>query len=155
MPETFRDFPVMQALILVQSHNPLPSGHERAEEGDIISLRRPLGSMRRAQTRRYLWLLIEGLAYNEMSILDRTNTEPLDDEPPTVAIQYDKRRYSIPLDRLKVVAPFLDLVRVRDTTDAYQPFLNIDEDTGEIFPSPRPPLSVHGLVYDKALQEFL
>jgi len=157
MPETFRDFAVVEVAILVTDHLSLPSGHERAVEGDIIAIRKPRRVMGTKTRSRYLWLLLEGLDWNPMSILDRSNIEPipLDDIPNPDEIPYDKRRYCIPLDRLKVVAPFLDLARVRDVADKYQPFLNVDEDTGDHLPSSRTPFSVHGLVYDKAFQRFL
>lgn len=156
MPETFREYPVVEVAILVRGNVPLPSGHERAQEGDIIVSRRPFGWIGRGERTRLLWFLLDGLDWNEIVALDIVNTEPIDSgiiDPNEIV--HDKRRYSVPMDRLKEVASFLDLARVRDTTDTYQPFLNLDGDTGEILPSPRASFYIHGLVYDKAFQDFL
>jgi len=152
MPESFRDYPVVEAAILVRGSVPLASGHERAQEGDIGLVRRPFAFIGRGERSRLLWLRLEGLDWNEIGILNIVNAEPLNDLDGSV---YDKRRYHIPLDRLKQIARFRDLARVRDINDVYQPFMNIDEETGEVLPSPRASFSVHGLVFDKALQDFL
>jgi len=154
----FRDFSPRDVCISIRAHQPLASGTERTMQGDIIAVRRPGIGLGMVTMSRFLYLLVEGLDAHEMWPLKMMNTEPLDTVDSAVPnadmIIYEKRRYCIPLHRLKGVAPFLDLDRVRDHNDIYQPFLNVDEDNGFYLTSRRP-LNIHGLVYDKALQRYL
>jgi len=93
-------------------------------------------------------------------------------EEGDATVIHEKRRYCIPLDRLKVVAPWLDLARVRDVSQRYQPFIPIDPEWPfhrfgteardqhgfQRFPAnvvARPPLNVHGLVFDKATMRYI
>ncbi len=62
-----------------------------------------------------LWLKLCGLDDNEMGRLDTPMTA--EDELTTFA----KRRYCVPLERLKTRIPRLGLARLRDLNDPYQP----------------------------------
>ncbi len=125
-------------------------GGERVKEGDIVYVRRvtELVGISPVAARTQLWLLFSGLNNDSMWLLG--------DSIRTNDVRYDKRRYSIPLDRLPN-SP--SLARIRDPADAYQPFLSIDEDnlTGGHIPflTYSAPIDVHGLVYDKQTTRFL
>ncbi len=134
-------------MISVFSKSPLASGHERIQEGDIVTMRKPLGYCNFGEMSSYLWLLIQG---PDTSILDRLK-DGLAEEDIEDAPIFDKRRYCIPLKRLPV---HVDLARVRDVGDRYQPFFIIDEETGKFLAKPSP-LRVEGLVFDKRTGRYL
>ena len=120
MGQTNRQYPIFEVAPLCHNLPPCGAG-ERAMEGDIIAIRPPGQGAGRKERTRFLWLRLQGLEENEMGQL----TTPLEED----GIIYDKRRYGIPLARLKQLHPSLDLVRTRNSTDIYQPFSNgIDED---------------------------
>lgn len=121
MGQTHKKYPEFEAAILV--HNLAVSGAaERAMEGDIVGIRRPHYEVGTKERSAFLWLRLQGLEENDMSQL----AAPYE-EADTI---YDKRRYCIPLARLKQIVPSLDLARVRDRNDAYQPFMSgVDADT--------------------------
>ena len=126
---------------------------ERIKEGDIGYVRPASGlGLSPIGARTLLWLSVSGLDNNAMWQL---GVEIRSDE--ATDIRYDKRRYSIPFSRLPN-SP--DLARIRDKTDAYQPYMPIDKDNlggGHIpfLPGYNPPLDVHGLIYDRLLARFL
>jgi len=168
MPEDHRDYRVMELSIYCRNKPNLASGTETVKEGDIIGIRTPLGYIGKSEAAQYLWLLVEGLDYSDMLAFKNVFAEGIFPNE----IFYEKRQYCIPLKRLKEVAPFIDLNRVRDKNDEYQPFLSIDPDwpfyrlgteghsihglmrlpTGVIA---RPPLDVHGLVFNKKTMRFI
>jgi len=115
---------VCEVAILVKDY---PESH-RANEGDIITVRAPRGCIGRKERSSFLWLHVEGKTADDRHLkgCDRVNE--------TDMLPRAKRRYSIPLARLKNLDPDLDLDRVRDTTDEYQPYLTIDKVTGECKP---------------------
>jgi len=168
MPPDHRDYRAMEVCILGRDLPNLPSGHERAKEGDF-GIREPLGYIGTKEASHRLWLLIEGLDLSDMLELKNIFIEGVGPDAPV----YEKHQYCIPLKRLKEVAPFVDLARVRDPNDKYQPFLPVDLDvphyrfgteahgvpdglprlpTGLIA---RPPLDVHGLVFNKKTMRYL
>ena len=161
-----RRYPIMEICVTTRSKAALASGAERSQEGDIIEVRAPNDGIGLSEARTLLWLRFEGLEDWEYGLLKDLWTEPLmilrDDRVDQYPPVFDKRRYCIPLERLKGVAPFFDLARARDGADPYQPFLPIDTDDDDIrfqhvyFPGmARPPLRIEGLIYDKARQVFL
>lgn len=163
MPLIIRKYESREVGILVRGYFPHSFESERAIEGDIIAIRRPGLGLGMATMSNYLWLVIEGLDRELMDRYKDNDEEPLDETGSFFEArdggvrykQYDKRRFCIPLQRLKLVAPWLDLNRVRDINDIYQPFVMLDEETGHYVSEGRKPLSLHGLVYDKAKQRFL
>lgn len=151
MPFTYRDYPVREVALAIQDRQPLASGHERMQTGDIIAIRKPSRGVGKKEASQYLWLRIQGPDTNELDklkgMLDETGTE---DDP---GIEFDKRRYCIPLNRLP---GFVDTARVQDPTDIYQPFLPLDEDSLLYLEgSQRKPFRVEGLVFDKLTGRFL
>lgn len=149
MGETNRQFPVAEVAISMMGFQQSGGIKERIQVGDISGVRRPLGQIGWAEMRTYLWLHIEGLEENELFQLGDLMwvSEPGGE-------RYDKRRYSIPLERLQQLFPTFDVNRALDTADYYQPFMPFDEDNGFTLIAEKP-LSVHGLVFDKATMEFL
>jgi len=147
-----RNYPIAEIAICLWSMD-----GERLQEGDITSVRKPQIGIGLKEASRFLWLLIEGPEYIGYAGLKEKVTEPID---PTrlyedqAYIKYDKRRYSIPLDRLKIVFPALDLARCRDLDDKYQPFYTLDDDN-KLWLTDRIPLDTAGLVFDKALGVYL
>ena len=135
---------VCEVAILVKDY---PESH-RANEGDIITVRVPRGCIGRKERSSFLWVHIDGLTSDDRHLkgCDRVNE--------TDKSVRAKRRYSVPLDRLKAVVPTLDLARVRDLNDEYQPFLTIDARTGDC-KLVGTPLNMAGLVYDKLMGTYI
>jgi len=158
MPQTYRLAPVVEIKLLVRAY--YPTANERAVEGDIVNMRltpeyggtgRGYGS---AETSRYLALLVQGIDLNELSRLTDNLTDPVTEDGKGPS--FDKRRFCIPFHRLATVAPWIDMNRVMDPNDSYQPFCPMDEDDRHFLPGcARKPLDVHGLVYDKAKMRYL
>lgn len=91
----------------------------RTQPGDILVVREPLGGIGLGEGKDFLWLLIE------------------ESQLPTPPIRSDvalnlphKHRYQVPLAALKVMIPDLDLARLADKDDFYQPCLDTDPVTG-------------------------
>lgn len=147
-----RDYPAAEIAIALWSLLP-----ERLQEGDITAVRKPQIGIGLKEASRFLWLLVEGPEYIEYAGLKEKVTEPID---PTrlyedqVYIKYDKRRYCIPLERLKIVFPALDLARCRDLDDEYQPFYTLDEES-HLWLIDSTPLAIEGLIFDKAIGAYL
>lgn len=141
MGQTDPKYPIFEVAISCEDCAPHVS--ERKLAGDIIAVRRPGMEIGSGEDKRFLWLRLEGLEENEMAQLVASITG------------FDKRRYSIPLDRLKVLWPSFDMNRALDPNDSYQPFILIDGDGPHWFLDITPAFSVHGLVYDKILGDYL
>jgi len=157
MAQTHTEYPVMEVAVLVKSY--APHANERSQQGDIVSVHRPHHALSRIESALTLRLLVEGLELHPFGDL-------------VVGIDgADSRRYAIPIARLKQRVDWLDLARVLDASDAYQPFIPIDTDedlhphhghkqvelvTGLRIPgTAKRPLTVHGLVFDKKTGRYL
>lgn len=144
MADIYKKYPVKEIAILTQNYN--DHLHERAKEGDIIAIRKPHNCIGTKEQTNYLWLRIEGLEELELELLNEENYEG--------NVRFEKRRYCIPLHRLKEVYPAFDITRARDMLDKYQPFMIIDEETGRYL-TPVKPFNIHGLIFDKTKGEYL
>lgn len=150
-------FPTMEVAIIVVNLPDDPGG-ERLKAGDIVDLRNPLSAIGSAETTRFLWLLLDGLEADEWLGLAGNLTDPLRGDavefvdPDNVTV-WDKRRYRVPLNRLVQVAPYIDIDRVEDPGDPYQPFRLLDEEKHVL--KARKPLLAQGLIFDKALGVYL
>jgi len=91
-------------------------GPGRAQEGDIICIRNPRGEVGRKEGKDYLWLIIDE---SELPSQDKVRK----DAP---------RRAQLKLDDIKAKHASLDLARVRDPNDEYQPFVNPHPTTGRL-----------------------
>lgn len=152
---TSRDYPVAEIALSLEYGGVLASGHERKIVGDIIAIRKPSAGIGMAEMKRFLWLRVEGLEENEFGTLTMLESE--EGGPGEDLTSYDKRRYCIPLERLKALYPDFDINRALDSDDIYQPFLPVDEDGPALYltSSVVAPLSVEGLVFDKRTRTYL
>jgi len=146
-----RAYPIAEIAIAVESRVP-----ERIQEGDICGVRKPQVGIGLKEASQFLWLLIEGLEANEYSILNTPVYEPFD---PTgqyndAKTRFDKKRFCVPLARLLQVAPTINLARIRDTADDYQPFYTLDQDD-HLWLTDMGPLSHEGLIFDKVTGAYL
>ena len=152
MPQTYRHYRVWQVVLSVEDRSPLASEAERALEGDIIAIRTDGNGVGMKEMHRWLWVSVYGMDDDLMTFLQEGVTEGDEFEREI----YDKRRYSIPLARLQAIYPTLDMARVRDVTDAYQPFMPVDEDQGYYLEgSAQPPFDVAGLIFDKTTGRYI
>ena len=83
--------------------------------------------------------------------MDRLKDQLTTETDDVKGVIFDKRRYCIPFKRLPA---FVDLARVRDPGDLYQPFVGVSTDTTE-FLWTLAPLRVEGLVFDKETMRYL
>lgn len=145
MGQTHKVYPVVEVAVLLESKAPLASGHERAVEGDIIAVRPVNAGVGMLEMHRHLWLRLSGWEEGEIAELTRSAEEG--------GQRHEKRRYRIPLARLKVILPGFDEAKARSKAEVYQPFLTVDEDSG-LFASTTPPLDMNGLVLDTATGRY-
>jgi hypothetical protein len=150
MGELNPNYPVMEIAISLVSYAPLVDGHERIIEGDIVAVRKPDKGIGREEAMRYLWLRIEGLEENEYYNLT--------DSIVSSAGEYDKRRFTIPLEKLEEIHPNFDINLAKEEDHIYQPFLLVDYyDRSFLYvvEDGYQPFQVSGLIYDKAIGDYL
>ena len=107
----------MRYEIFLQAYD-YPEPH-RAKAGDILDIRAFTGEVGSEAAKRTVCItvdvadprILEGMARQDL-------TRP-----------GEKRRFSIPLARLKSINSGMDLARVADPNDAYQPFMTVDRRT--------------------------
>jgi hypothetical protein len=112
----------------------------RKKQGDIIEARAPSLGLGRMEMTRYVWLWVE-VPEAAAAVLTQ-GTEEL------------KRRYYIPLNRLRQAwqlagGATIDLSRLLDPNDPYQPCLPVDPATGLFLPGQQLVLSGNRLIYDR------
>lgn len=158
MGQTDRKYPIMEIGLSLISRSPLASGHERLQVGDIISVHPPSLGLGLKEVNVFLWLLVGDFEENEYAGLKQFiyQGSRFPGEKLLAENLYDKRRYCIPLKRLQKVYPVLDIARALDVNTIYQPFLPLDEDN-MLFLEGRgePPFSVHGLIFDKTIGDYI
>jgi len=142
MSEINPNYPVMEIAILLVDYAPLSSGHERGLVGDVAAIRKPANGIGLKEAKILLWMRIEGLEESDMYKLVG-NIEG-----------YDKRRYCIPLEKIKQIRPDFNEDMALNTDIIYQPFLMIDEDD-YCFILDDTPLQISGLIYDKVIGDYL
>ena len=129
MAETYRDRSLFLVAVSGITQRDVGGG-ERLREGDIRAVARAHPRMHvgtgHAQRCEVLWLYLETFGEIDLDRLTASQEEQ--------GVRYDKRRYCIPLARLRRLSPTLDLARVRDPLDCYQPFLSgLDQDIPESY----------------------
>ena len=149
MGQTKKNYLIWDCALLVQGYQD-HGNHERANGGDIITIRPERDDIGMKEMRMYLWLRLYGLDDHEMYALKHQI-----EHPTNKRIFYDKRRYCIPFTRLQQQDPSLNLARVLDPQDPYQFYHGLDEDNGILTKGKRPAMHVSGLVYDKQLGRYL
>lgn len=115
MAQTFRERFIWEIALLVRSYH--DTVNERAKAGDIVAIRKPFGHEEVGTGERSLFLWLRIRAHMQLGDLDLSGVLEEND------IRYEKRRYCIPFARLSKVAPLLDISRVEDPLDPYQPFM--------------------------------
>ena len=119
---------------------------DRKKVGDIIAVREPGVGIGRKETHEYLWLTVRG-KWSDIHALTKPWAEN--------GVKYEKRRFCIPLDRLKEVYPDFDKNRALDLSDFYQPFNPTDKETGLFLFKNNKVFDIKGLVYDKEKGKYL
>lgn len=167
MAGTFKHYDIKEVAIRTVHKEDLGNS-ETIKIGDIIAMREPHHCIGAEEGTRFLWLRLEGLEDAGWPKLSQVIQDPDYDEAKLQLRQlslgvitelswtvYDKRRCCIPFHRLKEVCPWLDLNRVLDPEDYYQPFVVPDSDSG-FYVAPRNlVLRVEGLVFDKVKGRYL
>lgn len=92
--------------VCIAAHD-FPGGAHRAKEGEIVCVRDPLGHVGKKEQGDFLWLLMDEADIGEFTALKTGAT----------------RKY-VDLADLKTRHPALDLTRVRDGRDKYQPMID-------------------------------
>lgn len=90
----------------------------RAKAGDVIAIRPHRDAIGTKELRQFLMVTMD---IADPRILDGLDMPNIDAKGQLVS----KRRFQIPLTRLKDLMSSLDLSRVADSRDPYQPFVNI------------------------------
>lgn len=143
---------MIMEVALALMNAPDDAGGERVKEGDIVALRPPGTGVGTKESKLFLWLRLEGLDTRaEYDVLTRLSFEPDDEDTGT---KYDKRRYSIPLRRIKRFDPGFSLPRARDPADQYQPYILMDEEDLTYLAVNRV-FDLRGLVFDKGTGDYL
>lgn len=139
---TNRDFPIVEIAIRVCS-NP---EFWRTGAGDIIAIRPPDLGVGTLEQHHLLWLRVEGLEHNEIWRL----AEWLEESGGIC----EKRRFCIPLSRLKELDPSFDIAKATDLEQVYQPYLLVDEETG-FYLTGGPIFDATEIVFDKLTGQWL
>ena len=139
-----REYPVMEVGISCVNSKDHRIDCMRRKRGDIIAIRKPHHCIGTKEAKDYLWLRIEGLEKGAMQALGQKED---DLEVPF------KRQYFIPMHRLKKVYPALDLNRVYDRDDEYQPFCTLDENYRYV--TTNKPFQAKGLVQNILTRKYL
>lgn len=109
-------------------------GPGRAQAGDLIAIREPLGGIGAKEGHDFIWLLVD-----ESELPD----------PSELRGEATKNRYRLPLQALVAQAQeAIDLARVQDPDDHYQPFLDTDPATG-MHRRQNAPLQLRGHLIDR------
>jgi hypothetical protein len=107
---------------------------------------------------QFLLVPVRGYEQSWMDRLTQPETDELEDDYSAQFAITEPRRFQIPLERLIERGIPIDLGRVADQADVYQPLLPIDEDgpqgTIRRIDIPIRPLLLPGLVYCKRTGRF-
>ena len=156
MGYTNRKYPVRE--ISIACINRPDHDNERLCVGDIVTIRKPHHVIGKKEAKSLIWLRVEGLEEIEIgTLVQESSGLMMDEDKAAVSERFEKRRYFIPLQRLKKIKPDFDIARAMDTNDSYQPFMVVDfADSGFFrYLASDKPLSVHGLIFDKIRGEYL
>lgn len=85
------------------------------EEGDILGVRDPKGGIGLKEGKDFIWVIMDSSDMPSGSLRNESNSSP---------------KYNLPLSKLQEKFPELDLTRLRDEADHYQPLFDTDPSTG-------------------------
>lgn len=151
MAQWKREYQVREVAISCVNSTDNSMTQRRRKHGDIIVVRDPLGHIGKKEAKEFLWLLIDGLDWWDCKEIE------LKREDAEAEAEY-KKVFSIPLHRLKQVYPALDLNRLFDRADEYQPFCMPDYESSSYpykFIFNQKPLMAHGLIFNKLTGIYL
>lgn len=143
MAQFTKSYPVMEIAISCVNSQDHTVGKVRRKMGEIITVRKPHHVIGMKEAKDFLWLRVEGLEKKQWNILREFDSGLY------------KRRYCIPFHRLKEVYPPLDLNRVYDRSDSYQPFCIPDFENDYRYAVTNKPFRTEGLVLDKVTRKYL
>jgi hypothetical protein len=161
---TVRSYPTY-VLFLHTITRPTPLGQQGSQqEGDICALleegeflRKGAPGLREAS--QFLLVPVRGYEQAWMDRLAQPETNELEDDYSGEFPITEIRRFNIPFARLIQRGIPLDVNRVRDQNDPYQPLVPIDEDgpqgTVRYLRLPIRPLPLPGLVFDNRAGRFI
>jgi len=148
-----RAYPIREVAISLFSKIP-----EHIQEGDVVAVRPAQVGIGMKEAGLWLWLLIDGLEESQYTPLTDPVYEPFDPtgiyKPRSAYPVFDKRRFCIPLARIKQLIPTFDLDRARDPNDPYQPFYAMDEDNN-LWLTDQTPWQAEGLIFDKETGAYI
>ena len=110
-------------------------GPTQSKAGDIICVRKALGTVGSGEMHRWIWITVD--------VADPAIIPGLD-EPEEGDTK--KRRFKIPLARLKALNASMNMARVNDPLTIEQPFMNVT-DTRRMISKGDVPIT--GLIFDK------
>ena len=129
-------YPVME-LCLSTVSGAVVDTDKRKFVGDIIAIRKPTNGAGLRELKRYLWLRSEQIEENDWAVLVQST-------------QYEKRRFCIPLERLKNFVTDFDVEKAMNREIIYQPFMPVDKQTGLwLYKDSCNTIDALGLIYDK------
>lgn len=143
MPQTYRSYPILEASICLFHGGTLESGHRRSRRGDVVNIREMSKGTGLSVPKRYLFVPIYGFDIDEMYRFTDTIEA------------FEKRRYSIPLARIKQNYPALDMNKLLDQDEMYQPFILTDPNTGLFHGLNIAPFPAQGLIFDKKVGKYI
>lgn len=120
-------------------------GPHRAKAGDIVCVRPPTHAIGLLEQASLLWITVDIPDPRIISDI----TQPRIDASGRLA---EKRRFRVPLTRLKTLMSAMDLDRVANPTDNYQPFVGVRTVGHNIVMDHKTPIPITGLFEDKAAQ---
>ena len=142
MGYTNPNHPIFELALSLENCAPHTGGtKERKLAGDIVAIRRPAQAIGTKEAKTYLWLRVQGLEENDMARL----TDSIEG--------FDKRRYCIPLERLKEIVPTFDIAKAMDPNVIYQPFLILDEEDFKFLGSEQP-FEIEDILFDKQTGKY-
>ena len=142
MGYTNPNYPIFEIALSLEDSAPHTGGtKERKLAGDIVAIRRPAQAIGIKEAKTYLWLRVQGLEENNMARL----TDSIEG--------FDKRRYCIPLERLKEIVPTFDITKALDPNVTYQPFLILDEEDYRFLGSEQP-FEIEDILFDKQTGKY-
>lgn len=148
MPETYKSFGEVREIAISTG-----SRGGSIEQGDILCVRKPVGHCGMAERGRMIWIRVT-------TELDSTVLDQLGEPFIESDVLYQKRRYSVPLNRIAEKFPSFDINRALDEGDHYQPFVGTPDTPYGVkgnfqWAETIPPFDIEGFVFDKATMRFL
>jgi hypothetical protein len=128
--------------------------HGGIEEGDVIVCRAPSNGIGKKEGDRWLWFRADISA--DLAAILAGEYATRDAVTRKIEILHSKRRFKIPLEKIKAIDPDFDIDDARDQKSVYQPYLPLGEDM--LFSDPNPDtfaLEDLEIVWDKSTGAYI